>query len=65
LGGDAVEVLSSSHTPEQYVEFAAHARVFGLRASCGSDWHGPDESWMDLGSLPELPSGLMPVWKDW
>lgn len=65
LGGDAVEVLSSSHTPEQFVEFATHARVFGLRASCGSDWHGPDESWMDLGSLPELPSGLVPVWKDW
>ena len=65
LGGDAVEVLSSSHTPAQYAEFATHARVFGLRASCGSDWHGPDESWMDLGALPDLPVGVVPVWKDW
>jgi len=65
LGGDAVEVLSSSHTPAQYAEFATHARVFGLRASCGSDWHGPDESWMELGALPELPAGVAPVWKDW
>lgn len=64
-GGDALEVLSSSHTPAQSVEFAAHARVYGLRASCGSDWHGPEESWMDLGALPELPAGVDPVWKDW
>ena len=30
-------------------EFATLARAFGLQASCGSDWHGPDESWMDFG----------------
>jgi len=64
-GGDAIEVLSPSHTPAQYVEFATHARVFGLRGSCGSDWHGPGESWMDLGELPDLPMGVVPVWKDW
>jgi predicted metal-dependent phosphoesterase TrpH len=65
VGGDAIEVLSSSHTPAQYVEFATHARVFGLRGSCGSDWHGPDESWMDLGGLPDMPAGVVPVWSDW
>jgi predicted metal-dependent phosphoesterase TrpH len=65
LGGDAIEVLSSSHTPAQYVEFATHSRVFGLRASSGSDWHGPDDSWMEMGSLPDLPAGVTPVWKDW
>jgi len=64
-GGDAIEILSSSHTPAQYVEFATHARILGLRGSCGSDWHGPDESWMDLGALPDLPVGVVPVWKDW
>lgn len=65
LGGDAIEVLSSSHTPAQYAEYATYARVFGLRASCGSDWHGPDDSWMDFGELPEMPAGVVPVWKDW
>ena len=65
VGGDAIEILSSSHTPAQYVEFATHARVFGLRGSSGSDWHGPDESWMDLGSLPDMPTGVVPVWNDW
>ena len=64
-GGDAIEVLSSSHTPKQYVEFATLARVFGMRGSCGSDWHGPDESWMDLGSLPAMPAGVDPVWNHW
>jgi predicted metal-dependent phosphoesterase TrpH len=65
LGGDALEVLSSSHSPAQAADFATHARVHGLRGSCGSDWHGPEESWLDLGSMPDLPVGVVPVWKDW
>ena len=65
LGGDAIEVVSSSHTPAQYVEFATYARAFELRASCGSDWHGPGESWMDFGDVPEMPQGVVPVWNDW
>ena len=65
IGGDGIEVLSSSHTPEQYTQFARFARVFGLRASLGSDYHGPGESWVDLGDMPPLPAGLTPVWKDW
>jgi hypothetical protein len=64
-GGDAVEVLSPSHTPAQVAEYAGLARVFGLRGSCGSDYHGPGESRLDLGDLPALPSGVVPVWKDW
>ena len=64
-GGDAIEVVSSSHTHAQCAEFAAYARVFGLLASGGSDYHGPGESWMDLGDVPELPAGVVPVWKDW
>jgi hypothetical protein len=64
-GGTAIEVLSSAHTPAQFAEFATHARVFGLRGSSGSDYHGPGESWIDLGGLPELPPGVVPVWQDW
>jgi predicted metal-dependent phosphoesterase TrpH len=63
--GDAIEVVSPSHTPSQYTEFATHARVFGLRASCGSDFHGPAEGAMDFRELPDLPAGVVPVWKDW
>jgi predicted metal-dependent phosphoesterase TrpH len=65
MGGDAIEVVSPSHTRAQYVEFATHARILGLRGSCGSDWHGPGESSMELGALPDLPMGVVPVWQDW
>jgi 3',5'-nucleoside bisphosphate phosphatase len=65
LGGDAIEVHTSSHTPAQYAEFSRYARDFGFLASCGSDYHGPGESWMEFGVLPPLPADLTPVWKDW
>lgn len=65
LGGQAVEVVSGSHTPEQYAEFARYAQEFGLLCSCGSDFHGPDESWRDLGRLPDFPLGCRPVWSLW
>ena len=31
----------------------------------GSDYHGPGESHVDVGDLPDLPAGLVPVWKTW
>ena len=64
-GGDAIEVLSPSHTAAQAAEFATHARLHGFAASTGSDYHGPGESWLDLGDLPPLPAGVEPVWERW
>lgn len=64
-GGDAIEVLTSSHTHAQYAEYATYALHFGFLASCGSDYHGPGESWMDFGDLPPMPPGLTPVWHAW
>jgi predicted metal-dependent phosphoesterase TrpH len=65
LGGVGIEVVTGSHTPDQYGTFANVARRSGLLASRGSDFHGPGESRVDLGALPPLPSGLTPVWHDW
>lgn len=65
LGGGAVEVVTGSHTPPQYAEFARYAEEFGLLCSCGSDFHGPEESYRDLGRLPDLPLGCRPVWEHW
>ncbi len=62
LGGAALEVVCSSHRTHHYSAFAAHARQFGLAASAGSDFHSPHESYHDLGNLPELPTGLTPIW---
>jgi 3',5'-nucleoside bisphosphate phosphatase len=64
-GGAAIEVVTGSHSPEQYSEFARVAREFGLLASRGSDYHGKGESKTDLGALPPLPDDLKPVWHDW
>lgn len=64
-GGEGVEVVTGSHTPDQYGEYADVARRFGLRASRGSDFHSPTESRMDLGGGPPLPKDLVPVWRDW
>ena len=65
LGGDAIEVMTGSHTSDQYNHFAEACRCFGFRASRGSDYHGPGESRVDPGTLPPLPPDLTPVWHDW
>lgn len=63
LGGQALEVVTGSHTVEQYAEFANYAAEFGLLSSCGSDFHGPGESYRDMGRLPDLPLICRPVWQ--
>lgn len=63
-GGKAIEVVTGSHTPDQYREYADVARRYGFEASCGSDFHSLEDG-APLGSLPPLPSDLKPVWERW
>lgn len=63
-GGGAIEVVTGSHAPDQYALFGALALQYGLAASRGSDFHGPEEG-AELGGLPELDTRLRPVWADW
>ncbi|WP_431111005.1 3',5'-nucleoside bisphosphate phosphatase [Variovorax paradoxus] len=62
-GGQAIEVVTGSHTTAEYVEYADKALEFDFAASRGSDFHSPDESHCDLGKLPPLPGALTPVWE--
>jgi predicted metal-dependent phosphoesterase TrpH len=62
-GGQAVEVVTGSHTAAEATRYAGTAREFGLAASRGSDFHSPGESHTDLGQLPFLPGELTPVWE--
>jgi predicted metal-dependent phosphoesterase TrpH len=62
-GGRAIEVVTGSHAPAEYVEYADKALEYGFAASRGSDFHSPDESHTDLGKLPWLPGKLTPVWE--
>jgi len=62
-GGRGVEVVTGSHSPAEFVEYAEKAIEYGLAASRGSDFHSPGESHCDLGKLPWLPGNLTPVWE--
>lgn len=64
-GGTGIEVVTGSHTAEQFLQYGILAQEFGLLASRGSDFHGPGESRVDLGQLPNVAADLKPVWHDW
>lgn len=61
-GGEAVEVVSGAHSEAEAQKFASLARRRGLLASRASDFHGADESAVDLGRCEPLPPDLLPVW---
>jgi len=65
LGGMAIEVVTGSHTPDQYPEYAKLANAYGFLASRGTDFHAPGEARVDFGLLPPLPGSVKPVWHDW
>jgi hypothetical protein len=61
-GGSGIEVVSGSHSRDDSFVYARHAREEGLLASAGSDYHGPEQPWIELGRLPALPEGCRPIW---
>ena len=63
IGGRGIEVTCGSHSPDHVMHFARLARHYEFHASRGSDFHGPLESYVDLGKLPQLPEDLKPVWR--
>lgn len=62
-GGRGVEVMTGSHSTAEQVRYGDTALEFDLLASRGSDFHSPGESRTELGSLPDLPGALRPVWQ--
>jgi hypothetical protein len=61
-GGCGLEVVSGSHSRDDYFVFARYANEQGFYASAGSDYHGPEKPWIELGRLPVLPEGCTPIW---
>ncbi len=64
-GGEAIEVVTGSHRPEQYAMWQRMALEHGFLASRGADYHGPGESPIEPGRLPALHESLTPVWSRW
>lgn len=65
LGGEAIEVITGSHRPEEYSLWQREALENGFLASRGADYHGPGESPIEPGKLPALHASLTPVWSKW
>ena len=63
LGGAALEVVSGSHSRDEMLHYAQVTSNAGLLASTGSDYHGPENPYFELGRLPALPEVCQPIWQ--
>ncbi len=63
LGGEGLEVVSGSQSRDQCRFMGELAVRFDFLASSGSDYHGPEQAYMDLGRLPALPKACQPIWE--
>ncbi|PUA29815.1 MAG: phosphatase [Cellvibrio sp. 79] len=61
-GGDAVEVISGLQPMSLTQDLINIVNARSLYASCGSDFHAPDQIWQELGSFGVLPDNVKPVW---
>jgi predicted metal-dependent phosphoesterase TrpH len=65
LGGLGIEVVTGSHSDQEARRFQRVAVEQSLFASRGSDFHAEGESRYDVGAVPPLPDGTLPVWHGW
>ena len=63
-GGQAIEVVSGKQLPHETRNLARLCGQKNLMASCGSDFHQPDNSRIELGQFPPLPDDCDPVWEN-
>lgn len=61
-GGVGIEVVTGSHTKEDYAYYTQIAKQYDFYASKGSDFHGDKDFNMDVACVPELAHDLKPVW---
>lgn len=64
-GGLALEVVSGQQAVNDTDALCTMAQAFDLHASCGSDFHVPDQPWQELGGFTALPQRCRPVWHLW
>lgn len=62
-GGDAVEVCTGTTNADEIRQMATQSTEHGLYASLGSDFHSPEQHWLELGRVARLPYGVTPVWE--
>jgi 3',5'-nucleoside bisphosphate phosphatase len=62
-GGKAIEVVTGQYNPDEIHRLAHFAIQHQLAGSVGSDFHTPDNQWIELGKLAPLPKTVKPVWE--
>jgi len=63
IGGQGIEVVTGRSNPDEIRRATIYAKQFDLAASLGSDFHTPDNQWIDLGRLAPLPKNVQPIWE--
>lgn len=64
-GGKGMEVVTGRYNPDEMRVLANFATQFDLAGSVGSDFHSPENQWLELGRLAPLPEKVKPVWELW
>lgn len=62
-GGQGIEVVTGRSNPDEIRRAMLYATQYGLAASVGSDFHTPDNKWVELGRLAPLPKNMTPIWE--
>jgi predicted metal-dependent phosphoesterase TrpH len=62
-GGQGIEVVTGRISADEIGLAADYATRFNLAGSTGSDFHNPDNQWVELGRLAPLPANVKPVWE--
>ena len=62
-GGQGIEVVTGRASLDEIRMSQQFAEKHQLYASAGSDFHAPDNLYLELGRLAAMPVGLKPVWE--
>jgi len=62
-GGQGIEVVTGRASVDEIRMSQQFAEKHQLYASAGSDFHAPDNLYLELGRLAAMPVGLKPVWE--
>jgi len=62
-GGLGIEVITGRPNPDETRRALHFAQQFDLYASMGSDFHSPQNKWIELGRLSPPPKNIKLIWE--
>ncbi len=62
-GGLGMEIITARSNPDEIRRALLFAKQFELYGSVGSDFHSPQNQWVELGRLAPLPINIRPIWQ--